>query len=91
MSQELSGIRSVTFEGHTDGVGSAAYNQSLSLRRAQSVRRYLQAVPELKGKLLRVVGKGSSELLDRDDPASSVNRRVRVVVYYAEDRAAGQP
>lgn len=90
-SQELSGIRSVTFEGHTDGMGSAAYNRALSLRRAQSVRRYLQAVPELKGKLLRVVGKGASELLDRDDPASSVNRRVRVVVYYAEDRAAGQP
>ncbi len=89
-SQELSGIRSVTFEGHTDGVGSAAYNRALSLRRAQSVKRYLQAVPELRGKLFRVVGKGTSELLDRNDPASSVNRRVRVVVYYAEDRAAGQ-
>ena len=90
-SQELSGIRSVTFEGHTDGVGSAAYNRALSLRRAQSVRRYLQAAPELKGKLFRVVGKGASELLDHDDPASSVNRRVRVVVYYAGNRAAGQP
>lgn len=89
-SQELSGIRSVTFEGHTDGVGNAAYNRALSLRRAQTVKHYLQTVPELKGKLFSVVGKGASELLDRDDPANSINRRVRVLVYYAEDRAAGQ-
>ena len=31
----------VTVEGHTDSVGSAAYNQKLSERRAQAVKRYL--------------------------------------------------
>jgi len=34
------GLR-VTVEGHTDSVGSAAYNQKLSERRAQAVKRYL--------------------------------------------------
>ena len=82
-SRELAGVASVTLEGHTDGVGSAAYNRALSLRRAQSVRLYLQAVPELHGKRLRVVGKGASELLNPADPADAANRRVRVLVYYA--------
>src|SRR5205823_2976035 len=31
----------VTVEGHTDSVGSAAYNQKLSERRAEAVKRYL--------------------------------------------------
>lgn len=34
-------IRRVRVEGHTDWIGSDAYNQSLSERRAQSVRDYL--------------------------------------------------
>lgn len=82
-SRELAGVVSVTLEGHTDGVGSAAYNRALSLRRAQSVRLYLQAVPELRGKRWHVVGKGASELLNPADPADGANRRVRVLVYYA--------
>lgn len=82
-SEDLSGITSVTLEGHTDGVGSASYNQALSLRRAQSVHDFLQGVPELRSKTFRVVGKGASELLKRDDPADGVNRRVRVLVFYA--------
>ncbi len=52
-------ISSITIEGHTDSRGSAAYNQALSERRAQSVRRYLinQGVPASK---LNAVGYGES-------------------------------
>lgn len=82
-SKELSGISSVTLEGHTDGVGSAAYNRALSLRRAQTVRQFLQGSPDLQGKLFRVVGKGATDLLNPENPADGVNRRVRVVVHYA--------
>jgi OOP family OmpA-OmpF porin len=32
---------SVTIEGHTDSIGSESYNQRLSERRAEAVRRYL--------------------------------------------------
>ena len=35
---------SIEVEGHTDSVGSAAYNDRLSLSRADSVRAYLAAV-----------------------------------------------
>jgi len=82
-SKELSSITAVTLEGHTDGVGSADYNKSLSLRRAQAVRSFLQGSQELKGKQLRVVGKGAAELANPANPEDGVNRRVRVVVYYA--------
>jgi outer membrane protein OmpA-like peptidoglycan-associated protein len=86
-SKELSGISSVTLEGHTDGLGSSSYNQVLSLRRAQSVHAFLQSVPELRGKMFRVVGKGASELSNKDDPADASNRRVRVSVFYDSNAA----
>lgn len=82
-SKELASITAVTLEGHTDGVGNAEYNRSLSLRRAQAVRGFLQGSQELKGKQLRVVGKGAAELANPSNPEDGVNRRVRVVVYYA--------
>lgn len=78
-SGELAGIRTITLEGHTDAKGNPAYNQALSLRRAQSVRSFLQTqnVPSYK---LRAVGRGASELADPNDPEGAVNRRVRVMV-----------
>jgi outer membrane protein OmpA-like peptidoglycan-associated protein len=43
--QESDGVNigTVEIDGHTDSVGSKAYNDRLSLRRAQSVRNYLQS------------------------------------------------
>lgn len=78
-SGELAGIRTIVLEGHTDAKGSADYNQALSLKRARSVRTFLQSrnVPAYK---LRAVGKGESELADPTDPEGAINRRVRVMV-----------
>jgi len=39
----LSGVSSVTLMGFTDSVGDARYNQLLAMRRAQSVRKFLQS------------------------------------------------
>ncbi len=65
-------------EGHTDAVGSDAYNLDLSDRRAASVRQFLvsQGVGDVR---LSSEGKGESELLDPANPTSGVNRRVRVI------------
>lgn len=76
-SPQLSGGRFL-IEGHTDAVGSAAYNQALSERRAQAARDYL-ATRDGGAARLDAVGKGESELLDATDGPSEVNRRVRVV------------
>lgn len=63
-------------EGHTDAAGADDYNQRLSLRRAESVKRHLVAAHGITVARLRAVGKGEAELLDRDDPDGAANRRV---------------
>ena len=68
-----------TFEGHTDAVGSAGYNQGLSERRAQAVRDYLVERFRVDGTRVSAIGKGEDELLVPDEPKAASNRRVRVV------------
>jgi len=79
-SKELADVRRVTLEGHTDAKGSDAYNESLSLLRAQSARQYLIQKHRIAPAKLQAVGKGKAELADPRDPYSAANRRVRVVV-----------
>ncbi len=64
--------------GHTDAVGSAAYNEDLSARRARAVRDYLvgQGVtPD------RLDSRGFGETRPKNllDPEAAENRRVEVV------------
>ena len=65
-------------EGHTDAQGTAAYNDSLSERRAQAVVGFLSA-EGVGVERLQPVGKGFRELLDTADPKSAKNRRVRIL------------
>lgn len=64
-------------EGHTDAKGTAPYNQALSERRAQAVAHFLSG-KGVGSARLAPVGKGFSELLNKDDPLSPDNRRVRI-------------
>jgi outer membrane protein OmpA-like peptidoglycan-associated protein len=52
-------IKKVRVEGHTDSIGSDAYNQKLSERRANSVRDYLIS-KGIDGSRLEAVGYGES-------------------------------
>ena len=65
--------------GHTDAVGSEAYNQDLSERRADSIKRYLVDKFSIGGADLVTVGYGKTKLKDPNNPTSEVNRRVQVV------------
>jgi outer membrane protein OmpA-like peptidoglycan-associated protein len=67
----------VRVEGHTDAIGSADYNVSLSERRALSVGEYLVKQGVEPSRLL-LIGKGMTEPLsqNRYDPG---NRRVQFV------------
>ena len=73
-------LGSIRFEigGHTDAVGSEAFNQRLSERRAQAVRLYLVRYGKVDGSRLLAKGYGKSRLKDPSSPESSVNRRVEV-------------
>ena len=65
--------------GHTDAAGGEAYNQELSERRADSIKRYLVDKFGITGTDLVTVGYGKSKLKDPANPLADVNRRVQVV------------
>jgi OOP family OmpA-OmpF porin len=50
----------ITVEGHTDRMGSAAYNQTLSTERAESVKSYLVNTGRVDPSKISAVGKGES-------------------------------
>jgi len=74
--KENPGIR-VRIEGHADSTGPADYNQGLSLRRAEAVRKYL-VDRGISITRLSVDGKGEAEPLVSNDTRAgrAVNRRV---------------
>jgi outer membrane protein OmpA-like peptidoglycan-associated protein len=65
--------------GHTDAAGTEAYNQDLSERRADSIKRYLVDKYGIAATDLVTVGYGKSKLKDPSQPMAEVNRRVQVV------------
>ena len=66
------------FVGHTDAVGSEAYNERLSERRALSVVDYLTSRRGMDRRRLAARGRGESQLLPDVPPDSSENRRVEI-------------
>ena len=82
-------VESIGITGHTDRLGSAAYNQALSLARAETVRDYLvrSGVP---AQAIHVQGKGETEpKVQCTQPAKRAelidclapNRRVEIEVF----------
>jgi outer membrane protein OmpA-like peptidoglycan-associated protein len=65
--------------GHTDAAGGEGYNQDLSERRADAIKRYLVDKYGITGTDLVTVGYGKSKLKDPNQPMAEVNRRVQVV------------
>ena len=65
--------------GHTDAAGGESYNQELSERRADSIKRYLVEKYSIAATDLVTVGYGKSKLKDPSQPMAEVNRRVQVV------------
>jgi len=65
--------------GHTDAAGGDRYNQDLSERRADAIKRYLTQNYGIAPTDLVTVGYGKSKLKDPNRPLAEVNRRVQVV------------
>jgi outer membrane protein OmpA-like peptidoglycan-associated protein len=65
--------------GHTDNTGTAEYNQQLSVRRADSVARYLESQQVLPQRIL-TSGQGQNSPVASNDTAEgrSLNRRVEI-------------
>ncbi|MEV2279050.1 OmpA family protein [Nocardiopsis sp. NPDC049922] len=76
----------ITVVGHTDGIGSASYNDALSVDRAETVRDLL-AEEIGSGYTLEVEGRGMNEPIAReggpdDEQARARNRRVEFSYVY---------
>ncbi|MDO8980192.1 MAG: OmpA family protein [Afipia sp.] len=65
--------------GHTDAAGGADYNQMLSQRRANSVRRVLIEQYRLAPDTLIAAGFGKEQLRNPANPLGEENRRVQIV------------
>jgi outer membrane protein OmpA-like peptidoglycan-associated protein len=67
--------------GHTDSIGTDAYNQRLSVRRAEAVRNFLVS-QGIAATRLSVVGKGESEPVAPNTTAEgrAQNRRVEITL-----------
>jgi outer membrane protein OmpA-like peptidoglycan-associated protein len=65
--------------GHTDAVGGEEYNQGLSERRADTIKRYLTEKYGINGSELVTVGYGKTKPKDANAPMDPANRRVQVV------------
>ena len=83
--KNMKSISTVTLVGHTDGMGSVAYNNALGQRRADAVKAYLVS-QGISPDVIQASSKGKSELLNneltadgKDDPVKrQANRRVDV-------------
>ncbi len=67
--------------GHTDQVGSAEYNMTLSVKRALEVKKYLIS-KGINTKRISTIGKGATSplFLDNSETARMANRRVELII-----------
>ena len=73
----------VTVTGHADQIGSAAYNQRLSERRAESVAKYLSSKVQTQ---VKTFGMGSKDPLPGTELCKGMRNWQRMVACYAPNR-----
>jgi outer membrane protein OmpA-like peptidoglycan-associated protein len=69
----------IVLSGHTDAKGRDDYNQQLSERRAEAVRKYLIEKLNLSADNLTTAGYGRRDLKNKANPFAAENRRVQIV------------
>ena len=69
----------VVVAGHTDAKGGEKYNEGLSDRRADAVKRYLIDKLNVPEENLTTAGYGKRHLKNPDEPFAPENRRVQII------------
>jgi outer membrane protein OmpA-like peptidoglycan-associated protein len=90
----LSRLKGVDFDiviavGHTDSIGTDAYNKRLSLARANSVKAYLVS-KGIDAKRIRTEGRGESQPVADNATAEGRARNRRVDIEVLEARRAAK-
>jgi outer membrane protein OmpA-like peptidoglycan-associated protein len=86
-SNELAGAV-IMLGGHTDAKGGESYNQKLSERRAETVKRFLIETYKIPAANLVTAGYGKNGLKNVSDPYASENRRVEIVNVAEREQAS---
>jgi len=73
--------------GHTDAKGTDDYNQVLSEKRAETIKRFLLQKYGVAAENMVTVGYGKTQLKNTADPLAEENRRVQVVNMEASKEA----
>ena len=87
-ARELTGTQfdSIRVEGHTDRLGSAAYNQRLSMQRAQAVKAYLVGSDGLDGARIAAVGKGEEAPVTKAEDCKGQQANAKLIACLQPDR-----
>ncbi len=74
-------LHKIKFIGHTDNIGSSAYNQQLSEKRALNVASVFLA-QGFQANSIKIIGKGAEQPLFNNDSENhrAENRRVNIVI-----------
>jgi OOP family OmpA-OmpF porin len=76
----------ITVEGHTDRLGSAAYNQALSQRRAEVVKAYLVSAGGIDAAKVSAVGKGETMPVTAPDACKGTRATPALILCLQPDR-----
>lgn len=76
----------INVEGHTDRIGSAAYNQKLSLQRAEAVRAYLVTDGKFDPSKVAAVGKGETQPVTKPEDCKGNNASPKLIACLQADR-----
>jgi OOP family OmpA-OmpF porin len=92
LASKINGINLevVVATGHTDSIGTDAYNQRLSVRRAEAVKAYLVSKGIDKGHIY-TEGKGESQPIASNKTAAGRAKNRRVEIEVVGTTAAPQP
>ena len=76
----------ITVEGHTDRLGSVAYNQKLSVQRAEAVKSYLVTAGGVDPAKVSAVGKGKSQPVTGPNVCQGQKRTDKLIACLQPDR-----
>ena len=79
LNENLGDRKLFEIEGHTDAVGSLAYNSELSRLRAEAVKDFLVRQMGVSTERLAIAGRGFCAPANPRDPYAAENRRVVVI------------
>ena len=77
---------SISVEGHTDRLGSQAYNQKLSVRRAEAVKSYLVSAGGVDAGRISAVGMSESQPVTKPEDCSGTRPNPKLIACLQPDR-----